>query len=155
MFCQVIFNKSMFYIRFHNLSLIHNLDDAVRAVFEGVAFNSRWVLKYIEKLIKRKMDPISIIGGGAVSDVWCQIFADVFNRTIRRVENPIYSNARGAAYVASVGLGYIKFSDIPQLTKFSKIFTPNPENKRLYDNLFKEFVHIYEKNKNIYRRLNS
>ncbi len=140
---------------FHNLSLIHNLDDAVRAVFEGVAFNSRWVLKYIEKLIKRKMDPINIIGGGAVSDVWCQIFADVFNRTIRRVENPIYSNARGAAYVASVGLGYIEFSDIPRLTKFSKIFTPNPENKGLYDNLFKEFVHIYEKNKNIYRRLNS
>ncbi|MHA1563462.1 MAG: xylulokinase [Promethearchaeota archaeon] len=29
---------------FHNLSLEHNLDFAVRAVFEGIAFNSRWVL---------------------------------------------------------------------------------------------------------------
>ena len=140
---------------FHNLSLDHNLDFAVRAVFEGIAFNSRWVLKYVEKLAGKKMDPLNIIGGGAVSDVWCQIYADVLNRTIRRVKNPIQSNAKGAAFVASVGLGYIKFDDISELTEFSKIFKPNQENRGIYDKLFKEFVEIYNKNKNIYQRLNS
>ncbi len=139
---------------FHNLSLEHNLDIAVRAVFEGVALNSRWVLKYVEKMAGKKMDPLNIIGGGAISDVWCQIYADVLNRTIRRVKNPIQSNARGAAFVASVGLGYITFDDITGLTEISKMFTPNQDNRAIYDKLFKQFVKIYKKNRKIYQHLN-
>ena len=140
---------------FHNLSLEHDLDVAVRAVFEGVAFNSRWVLMYVEKLAGKKLDPLNMIGGGAVSDVWCQIYADVLNRTIRRVKNPIQSNAKGAAFVASVGLGYITFEDISQLTEFSHIFHPNPDNRAIYDKLFKQFIEIYKKNRKIYHSLNS
>ncbi|MHA1618338.1 MAG: xylulokinase [Promethearchaeota archaeon] len=139
---------------FHNLSLDHDLDVAVRAVLEGIALNSRWVLMYVEKLAGRRLDPLNIIGGGAVSDVWCQIYADVLNRTIRRVKNPIQSNAKGAAFVASVGLGYISFDDIADLTEISKVFKPNPENRVVYDKLFKQFVEIYKKNRKIYRDLN-
>ncbi|MHA1936341.1 MAG: xylulokinase, partial [Candidatus Thorarchaeota archaeon] len=79
---------------FHNLSLPVNRGDMIRAVFEGVAYNSKWLLELVEKFIKRKMDPLNIIGGGAQSDVWCQIYADVLNRTIRRVKDPIMANAR-------------------------------------------------------------
>jgi xylulokinase len=140
---------------FQNMSLNHNLDHATRAVFEGVAYNSRWVLKYVERFCKRKMDPINLIGGGAASDVWCQIYADVLGRTIRRVKNPIQSNARGAAFIASVGLGYIKFDDIPKYIEYSGEFKPNPDNLEIYDKLFREFVNIYNANKKIYQRLNS
>jgi xylulokinase len=140
---------------FHNLSLKHNLDHATRAVFEGVAYNSRWVLQYVEKFCGRKLDPINIIGGGATSDVWCQIFADVMNRTIQRVKNPIQANARGATFVASVGLGFISFDDIPKYIEYSGVFKPNQENRKVYDLLFEQFVKIYEKNKGIYRILNA
>ncbi len=136
------------------MSLEHTFDQAVRAVFEGVAYNSRWVLQYMEKFCKRKLDPINLIGGGAMSDVWCQIYADVLNRTIRRVKNPIQANARGAAFVASVGLGYMDFSDIPDYIEYTGIFTPNPENVEIYNKLFKAFVEIYNKNKKIYWKLN-
>ncbi|GAB4404089.1 MAG: hypothetical protein OHK003_32040 [Anaerolineales bacterium] len=47
--------------------------------------------------------------GGAQSDVWCQIFADVMNVEIKQVADPIYANARGAAWIAAVGLGEIKY----------------------------------------------
>ncbi|MCP4762235.1 MAG: xylulose kinase [archaeon] len=140
---------------FFNMSLKHNLDHCVRAVFEGIAFNSRWLYVYVEKIAGRKMDPLNIIGGGANSDVWCQIYADVMNRTMRRVKDPIYSNARGAAFIASVGLGYIKWDDIPGYIEIDKVFEPNPDNREVYDKLFKEFVQIYKKNNKIYRRLNS
>lgn len=140
---------------FHNLSLKHNLDHAVRAVFEGVAFNSRWVLKYVERFCGRKLDPIHLVGGGATSDVWCQIYADILNRTIKRVKDPIQTNARGAAFVAAVGLGEIDFTDISKYIEFSGIYKPNPANRKIYDQLFDEFVNIYKKNKKIYRRLNS
>src|SRR5215472_13578433 len=67
---------------FHNLSLSAGRDDLVRAVFEGVALNARWLLQTVERFTRHLLEPIRFIGGGARSDVWCQIFADVFGRTI-------------------------------------------------------------------------
>lgn len=139
----------------YNLSLSSTRADIIRAFLEGVAFNQRWLLKYIEKFIKRKMDPIHIVGGGASSDIWCQIHADVLNRTIKQVKDPIQTNARGAAFIASVGLGYITFEDIPKYIQIKKTFKPNPENRKIYDQLFAEFLNIYKNNKSIFKRLNS
>ncbi|NHJ13046.1 MAG: xylulose kinase [Candidatus Thorarchaeota archaeon] len=139
---------------FHNLSLPVKREDMIRAVFEGVAYNSKWLMGLVEKFIKRKMDSLNIIGGGAQSDIWCQIYADVLNRTIRRVKDPIYANARGAALIGAVGLGMCTFDEIPSLIQFSKEFHPNPENRAVYDGLYKEFLNIYKNNKAMYRRLN-
>lgn len=138
----------------HNLSLATTTDHIIRAFFEGVAYNSRWALQYIEKFIVRRMDPLNIIGGGVKSEVWCQIFADVLNRTIRQVKDPIMANARGAAFIASVALGYLTFAEIPEFVRYSKIFEPNPENREIYDELFEEFLQIYKNNRAMYRRLN-
>ena len=138
-----------------NVSLKTNRREIIRAIFEGVAFNSKWLLKYVEKFAKKpKLDNINMIGGGANSNVWCQIFADVLNRNIRQVKDPIQANARGAAFIASVGLGYIDWKDIAKHTEFVNIYKPNPKNRGVYDKLFKEFVNIYENNKKMFRRMN-
>lgn len=139
---------------FYNLTLSTTRAHMVRAVFEGVAFNSKWLLKYVEKLIKNKMTKINIIGGGAQSDLWCQIHADVLNRTIRRVKDPIQANARGAALLASAALGYIRFDQISEKIEFDKSFKPNPENRKIYKKLFKQYQTIYKNNKKTYKRLN-
>lgn len=137
-----------------NVSMTTTQDDIVRAFLEGVAYNTRWNLTYVERFIKRKLDPINIVGGGAKSDVWCQVFADVMNREIRQVVDPMQANARGAALIASVGLGDIVFDEIPELVEVQNTFTPNPKHRSLYDRLFKEFVGIYRNNRAMYRRLN-
>ncbi|NVM54389.1 MAG: xylulose kinase [Candidatus Helarchaeota archaeon] len=137
-----------------NISLTTTRSDLIRAIYEGVAYNSRWVLMYLEKFCGRKLEPISMIGGGAKSNIWCQIYADVLNRTIRQVKDPIQANARGAAFIASVGLGYITFEDIPKYITYTKSYTPNPENRQIYDELFEEFLNIYKNNKKMYQRLN-
>jgi xylulokinase len=36
---------------------------------------------------------ITAVGGGAQSDVWCQIMADITGQPIRQLENPIQTNA--------------------------------------------------------------
>jgi xylulokinase len=138
----------------HNISLPVKREDIIRAVFEGVAYNTKWLFHLVEKFIKREMDPVNIIGGGGQSDVWCQIFADVLNRTVRQVKDPIMANARGAAFIAASGLGYCKFEDIPNLVQYSHVFHPNPENFKIYQKLYDEFLSIYKNNKAIYRRLN-
>jgi len=140
---------------FYNLSLDVDRSQIIRSVFEGVAYNSRWVLGVVEKFIKRRMDTLNMIGGGAQSDIWCQIYADVLNRNIQQVHDPIQANARGAAFIASVGLGYLTFDAVPGLVEISKTFKPNPDNRKLYDELYGEFLNIYKANKPLYRRLNS
>jgi xylulokinase len=137
-----------------NQSLRTTRSHVVRAVFEGVAYNAKWLLNYVEKFVKRQLDNIHIIGGGAHSNIWCQIFADVFDRSIRQVKDPIQANVRGAGFLASLALGYIELSDIPDLVEIDCVYQPNPDHRDLYDELYNEFLNIYKCNRKIYQRLN-
>jgi xylulokinase len=138
----------------YNLSLHNTREDIIRAFLEGIAFNTRWLLKPVEKFLGRKVERINIVGGGAQSDVWCQIFADVMNVEIRQVADPIYANARGAAWIAAVGLGEISFSDMPGMVEIRRVYTPQSANRRLYDERFDIFTQIYSQMKGVYKRLN-
>jgi xylulokinase len=139
---------------FFNQSLTNTREHMVRAVFEGVAYNSRWLLKYVEQFIKRPVEAVNIVGGGAKSDIWCQIHADVLNCTIRQMKEPIEVNVRGAALLASAALGYMHYDEIGEHVVVDKTYTPNPDNRKIYDMLFGEFIAIYDSNKKIYARLN-
>jgi len=138
----------------YNISLQTTREHLIRAVFEGVAYNSRWLLGYVEKFIGRAFDAVNMIGGGANSDIWCQIHADVFDRPIRQMQDPIQANFRGAAFLASVALGFLTVDDIPERVKIAKTYTPNPQNRPIYDELYAEFVDIYKREKKFYSRLN-
>lgn len=138
----------------HNLSTTTTAEDIVRAFLEGVALNTRWSLKYVERFVGRRLDPLTIVGGGASSDVWCRIFADCLGRGLRRPPEPIRANARGAAFIAAVALKDITFSDIPSLMEYEMVFEPERESSRIYDELFDAFVDIYRRNRGLYRALN-
>lgn len=139
---------------FFNMSLHHTRPDLIRAVFEGVAFNSRWLLRYVEKFIGQRFPAINMIGGGANSEIWCQIHADVLNRPIRQVKDPIQANARGAAIVAGVALGATTFQEAARYVEIKQEFVPNSANRTLYNELFDAFLAIYNQNKKIYAGLN-
>ncbi len=131
---------------FFNISSSHKHEDFARAVLEGVALNSRWLLIYVEKALRRKMEPIKIIGGGAQSDLWCQIFADVLNRKIQKVKEPRMANARGAVFLASGALGFIKISEIPRLVEIEKEFEPDKKNAKIYEEKFRKFLKAWKNN---------
>ncbi|MBN1380545.1 MAG: FGGY-family carbohydrate kinase [Deltaproteobacteria bacterium] len=137
-----------------NLSLENTREDIIRAVFEGVAFNNRWLMRPVEKFMRRPFEYLNFVGGGANSDIWSQIFADVLDRKIRQVKDPIYSNARGAAFLAAMALKYIALEDIPNFIKIKAEYLPNPDTRKLYDDLFNEFTNHYKTQKEACRRLN-
>jgi xylulokinase len=138
----------------YNLSLENTRADIIRAVLEGIALNTRWLLGAYEKNTGRRADPITAVGGGAVSSVWCRIFADVLDRPVRQLADPIRANAVGAAYIAAVGLGELSFDAIPELTKYRADYEPNPHHRDLYDERYAVFSQLYKQNRGIYRRLN-
>ncbi|MCX6174834.1 MAG: FGGY-family carbohydrate kinase [Ignavibacteriales bacterium] len=138
----------------YNVSLDHSREHLVRAVFEGIAFNTRWAMETLENLYS-KVEQLNIIGGGAKSDIWCQIFADILNRKINRVSDPQQAGARGIALLASMTLGYIQsFDDIKKYISIDKTFYPDPTKRDLYDKLFVNFKNIYKNNKRWYKRMN-
>ena len=136
----------------YNLSLHNNREDIIRAFLEGIALNTRWLLEPMEKFMRRKVGSIHSVGGGAQSNVWCQIFADVMNLEVKQVSDPVCANARGAAWIAAVGLGKIKFSDVPGLVQFRQVYSPNPSNRSTYDSQFRIFKDIYKHMSGIYKR---
>jgi xylulokinase len=140
---------------FHNLSLSSCRADLVRAVFEGVALNSRWLLGAVERFTRHRLEPIRFIGGGARSTVWCQIFADVLGRTIEQVADPVNANARGAGMLAAVALGELTFDQVPDRVQVARAYPPDPARTGLYDDLFREFTGLYRRNKKAHARLNA
>jgi xylulokinase len=144
------------YIRggIHNLSLDAGRADLVRAAFEGVALNARWLLEAVERFTGRRLDPIRFIGGGARSAVWCQIFADVLGRTIEQVADPVNANARGAAMIAAVALGELEFDQVPERVTVARRYAPDAANQALYRRLFTEFVGLYKRNRRAHARMN-
>jgi xylulokinase len=126
----------------------------IRAVYEGVAYNSRWLLGHVEKIAGTKLDPIVMAGGGALSSVWGQIYADVLDRTIKQVEDPIMVNVRGAGLLAHTALGHIEWSAIPDLVPMAATYQPNPANSGTYDRLYDAFRRIHKTNRRTYRKLN-
>jgi xylulokinase len=139
---------------FHNLSLSSTRREMVRAVLEGVAFNNRWLLDAVDRFTKRRLDPIRIIGGGATSDLWCQIHADVLDRTIERVEEPLHANLRGAALYAAIAIGARTPADVRRLVPVDRVFRPDPSVQDEYRRLYREFPKLYKAQKSMFARLN-
>lgn len=139
---------------FHNLSLPTGRAEMARSVLEGVAYNNRWLLGAVEGFAKRKLDPIRIFGGGALSDLWCQLHADVLDRTIERVAEPLHANLRGAALFAGLALGDVGLDEVRSLVPVDRTFTPDRSTQPVYDRLYAEFPKLYKAQKGMFSRLN-
>ncbi|MCU1358141.1 MAG: xylulose kinase [Acidimicrobiales bacterium] len=138
----------------NNVSLTTNRADLVRSVFEGVAYNSRWLLETVENFVKRPLDGFNFIGGGARSDLWCQMHADVCDRVVRQVAEPQHANTRGAAFVAWLALGRQTLDDLNKAITIEREFQPEPEARAVYAPLYQEFLKLYKAHKPIHARLN-
>ncbi len=116
---------------FVNLALDNTREDMLRAVFEGVAMNFRWMFEVAagRGLPCRK---VRAIGGGAKSDTWMQIFADVTGRTVEAVEKPRDAGALGAALAVPVALGvYDGIGAIKDVVRVRRSFEPDRGGRAL------------------------
>ncbi|GAB4308553.1 MAG: FGGY-family carbohydrate kinase [Promethearchaeota archaeon] len=131
---------------FLNLSLSTRREDLVRSVLEGVALNVRWALLAVEKFLKTNLPTLKFVGGGAKSEVWCQVFADVTGKRILRVREPQHAGARGVALLASFALGRVRpFESIEQAVPVDQAFDPDASARRMYDERFRAFRSFYAK----------
>lgn len=140
---------------FHNMSLATSQAHLARAVLEGVAYNLRWLLAAAEHFTGRRLDPLRAIGGGAQSELWCQIVSDVCDRTVERVTEPLLCGLRGAALGAGLALGELTPPEIRSLVPTDRTFRPDPRNRAVYDRLFAEFPRLYRTQRSMFGRLDN
>lgn len=119
--------------------------EMVRSVMEGVAFSVRWAFEALQKSAGRRVDVANHGGGGARSDVWCQIRADALGMALRRTAVPD-SAAIGAAILAGVGSGVM--TSLPEaarrLVRFDRMFEPDAAWRAYYDEKFGKYRELYE-----------
>ena len=137
-----------------NLSLDHSRETIIRAFFEGVALNTRWMMNPVQSFLGCQLQQITVLGGGATSQVWSQIFADVLGIPVRQLADPMQANALGAASIAFVGLGLTDFAGAVAQTRYRETLLPNPANHAVYNDVFGAFTELHSRLSPLYRRLN-
>ena len=96
---------------FLGLSRHHDHRHLVRAVLEGVAFNLRACVEAF-KAEGTSINTVSVVGGGAASDLWLQIFADVLGVPVSRRSTISDANSLGCAITTLVGVGAVDGFDV-------------------------------------------
>jgi xylulokinase len=138
-----------------NLSLRTDRAMLVRSVLEGVAYNARWLFEAYQRFLRRPVPTLRILGGGAQSDLWCQIYADVLDRTIEQVGDPRHAQLRGVALWARICLGEITLADVPALVPVAAVYRPDPGHRATYAAGYAEYRGLHGTLKGLYGRLNA
>ena len=123
-------------------------------MLEGVALNARWLLEAAEHFVGSRLDPLRLVGGGARSDLWCQVVADVCDHVVERVTDPLLCGLRGVGLAAGLALGERALADVPALVPVDRTFRPDPDARATYDRLFVEFTRLYKTQRGMFHRLN-
>jgi xylulokinase len=135
---------------FTNLSITTTSADLIRSVMEGVAANSAWLFGYIEKFAGRSLSPIRLLGGGAQSSLWCQIYADTLDREVLQIEQPLLAQLRGVALLAGVALGRHSLEEVPAPS--ARAYQPSPDEGDGMRARAQDIKSLYERDKAWSRR---
>ncbi len=130
---------------FTGLAMHHTAASMARSVLEGCAFALRDVTDRFTKLGLGEGE-IRVVGGGAASETWMQIKADVTGREVRRVLVS-EATALGAALLAGVATGI--FPDLPHAVSRTvrvadEPFHPDPARRSLYDENYDRYRRLYD-----------
>jgi autoinducer 2 (AI-2) kinase len=150
-----IFSDSMKYGKWYhaapsflNLSIdpeICNRASMFRSLQENAAIVSAINLEKIKEFTGLEIDTIVFAGGASKGALWSQILADVTGCKIR-IPKVTEATALGAAMAAGVGAGiYTSIADAAkELVVWDKVYEPNLDNKKLYDEIKEKFIKAYE-----------
>ena len=134
---------------------VHTRAHVYRAILEGLAYALR---EGAERTSKRSRVPITevrVAGGGSQSDATLQVTADIFGMPVNRAH--VYeASGLGAAIDLAVGLKLQPSFEtaVAEMTHISETFEPNPENHKLYDELYNRvYLKMYDRLSPLYKEI--
>jgi xylulokinase len=132
------------------LSLRHGRNHMIRSVMEGSTYAMRDCLEIIKEM-KIPVREIRLSGGGARSEFWKQMQADIYGQKLS-ITNAEEGPAYGVALLAAAGTGAYKNVVEACTATISNISsTPaNRKNKSLYNRYYPEYQRLYQSLKEDY-----
>ena len=124
---------------FVGLARHHSHAHMMRAVMEGVAYNLYPCLLAFRDS-GATIEQMTAVGGGAQSDVFLQLLADVWGIPVSRRTVVDEANSLGAAVTGAVGLGVADFSAAKHLSEVTAEFSPDPARHANYRSRYSLFV---------------
>jgi xylulokinase len=127
------------------LTLFHTRAHVYRAVLEGVAYALR---HNIEAGVRAgyPLDPdLSVVGGGAKSELWARIMASVTGRPVRAAVAGGEA-ALGDCMLAGLGVGAVsedRLADFVGSADLYRNYAPDSGDAATYDRYFPEYVALY------------
>lgn len=140
---------------FYGIAGGHTRADLARSILEGVAFGHR---SHVANLVAAGATPerARLTGGGARSEFWSQMFADVLGIMVE-VSDAEEAGARGAAMAAGVGVGVFRDLDeaMQRATRARWSYMPRRELADLYGQRFDIYRRLMIAMEPIWRSLDS
>ena len=127
------------------LSGSHRRGHLYRSLLEGIALEHALATGMIEGATGVSVTEIVAIGGGAASDLWCQIMADATGKCIRR-SRTLEASSLGAAICAAVGAGLYRSPVDAAAAMSDNVFRdthPSAENRARYADLLGTYRELY------------
>jgi autoinducer 2 (AI-2) kinase len=123
----------------------YNTISMFRSLEENAAIVSSINLEKIEAFSGIKADTIVFAGGASKGSLWSQIVADVTGCVVK-IPKVTEATALGGAMAAGVGAGLFESLEdaAEKVVVWSKSYTPNLENKKLYEDLKRRWQSAYE-----------
>jgi len=124
------------------LTLSTTRAEVLRAVLEGITYEMKWNLSILEESGFRLTD-LRAVGGGAKSDTWMQIKADILGAPLSAMR-VAEATCMGAAILAGSGLGVLDArTAASKWATTIRTFDPKKENASLYEERFSVYKEIY------------
>jgi xylulokinase len=116
----------------------------VRAIMEGVTYELRRTLEIVEGA-GHEVSAIYHSGGGAYSDLWSQIKADIYHKRVVTFETS-EGGILGSAILAGVGAGVYQDPafGVEHCLRVAKEFEPRDEWSDRYDASFELFKEVHD-----------
>jgi xylulokinase len=127
------------------LSLDHTPAHLFRAALEGISLEQALALDALQRSSGRHIEELVLTGGGANSDLWCEIVASATNRDVRRSE-VAEAGCLGAAILAAAGTGLyptIEAAAEAMVPSTGKIIEPRADWVEIYQDLKERHAAIY------------
>ena len=141
--------KSFSKASFVGMDLSHDRFHLARAIMEGVAFQSLWMMESFRSQPSKQ--GIKIAGGAAKSRLWCQIMANTSGLPVRIPETADLGCV-GAAILAGVGCGI--YSSVEEgyskLAVADSVVEPELEQIPAYQEMFARYKQVAERLGNVY-----
>lgn len=125
------------------LTLETTRGEFIKGLLEGVTYYFRAGLELMDKA-GIAIREVRVTGGGARSDAWLQIKANILGRPLSR-PRITEASALGAAILAGVGSGIYGSAEqaVQALVQVDRVFEPDERRHRLYDERFARYALLY------------